>query len=188
MKTIQKHFKEHEKVLLDTKILSDSIAEVSIMLVNALKNDRAIFWCGNGGSESDSHHLSGELIGRFIGNRRPLKSIALHSGGAEGSCISNDFGYDAIFSRQIDGLANDGDILVAITTSGNSKNIYNAIKVAKKKNMKIIGLLGKDGGTCLELCDLSILIPSKTTARIQEMHILVGHTLCEGIELGLGLV
>jgi len=156
-------------------------------MIQALQNGNTIFWCGNGGSASDAQHLAGELIGRFVGNRIPLKSIALAVGGAEGSCIANDFGYDQIFSRQVEGLGNVGDILVGITTSGNSLNVLNALKVANQKQMLTIGLLGKGGGKASSLVNEAIVIDSNTTARIQEMHITIGHILCDLIEEGLHL-
>ena len=188
MKTIiQTHIDEHQEVLKTIHSLNLSIEEVAIILINCLKNDGTIYWCGNGGSAADSQHLAGELIGRFVGNRRPLRSIALASGGAEGSCIANDFGYDDIFSRQIDGFGKEGDVLIGITTSGNSQNIINALNVAKSKKIKTIGLLGKGGGKALEIADHAILIPSNTTARVQEMHIMIGHILCDLIEEGLNI-
>ena len=184
---IQSHIKEHQEVLDTINTLADSIEQIASNLINCLKNDGTIYWCGNGGSASDSQHLAGELIGRFVGNRRPLRSIALATGGAEGSCIANDFGYDDIFSRQIDGFGKEGDVLIGITTSGNSQNVIKALNVAKSKKMKTIGLLGKGGGKALETVDHAIVIPSNTTARVQEMHIMVGHILCDLIEEGLNL-
>jgi D-sedoheptulose 7-phosphate isomerase len=184
---IQSHIKEHQDVLNTTDALADEIERIAEELINCLKNDGTIFWCGNGGSASDSHHLAGELVGRFVGNRKPLRSIALATGGAEGSCIANDFGYDDIFSRQIDGLGREGDVLIGITTSGNSQNVINALNTAKSKKMKTISFLGKGGGKVLKIVDHPLVIPSNTTARIQEMHIMVGHILCDLIEEGLHL-
>ena len=184
---IQFHLKEHQEVLSTINTFNDTIEKIANTLINCLKNDGTIYWCGNGGSASDAQHLAGELIGRFVGNRAPLKSIALTVGGAEGSCIANDFGYDQIFSRQVEGLGSKGDILIGITTSGNSQNVINALNVAKLKEMKTIGLLGKGGGKALEIADHAIVIPSNTTARVQEMHIMIGHILCDLIEEGLNL-
>ena len=184
---IQSHIKEHQDVLNAINTLADEIKRIGEELINCLKNDGTIFWCGNGGSASDSHHLAGELVGRFVGNRKPLRSIALATGGAEGSCIANDFGYDDVFSRQIDGLGREGDVLIGITTSGNSQNVINAINTAKTKKMKTISFLGKGGGNVFKIVDHPILIPSNTTARIQEMHIMIGHILCDIIEEGLNL-
>jgi len=184
---IQSHIKEHQEVLATINTFSDSIEQIANILINCLKNEGTIYWCGNGGSASDAQHLAGELIGRFVGNRVPLKSIALTVGGAEGSCIANDFGYDQIFARQIEGLGAKGDVLIGITTSGNSQNVINALNFAKSKEMVTIGLLGKGGGKAQEIVDYSIVIPSNTTARVQEMHIMVGHIICDLIEDGLNL-
>ena len=156
-------------------------------MILTLKENKTIFWCGNGGSASDAQHLAGELIGRFKGNRRPLKSISLNADSAVMTCIANDYGYEHIFSRQVEGLGVKGDILVGITTSGNSQNILNAFEVADKKGMITIGLLGKGGGMAKNLVNHSIIIASDSTARVQEMHILVGHILCDLIEAGLNL-
>ena len=186
-KIISKHLDEHQTVLSTLESLAPQIKTVANHMIQALKNGNSIFWCGNGGSASDAQHLAGELIGRFVGNRIPLKSIALNVGGAEGSCIANDFGYDQIFSRQVQGLGSKGDVLVGITTSGNSENVLNALTVANKKNMTTIGLLGKGGGKAASLVSESIVIDSNTTARIQEMHITIGHILCDLIEDGLHL-
>ena len=146
-----------------------------------------IFWCGNGGSASDSQHLAGELVGRFIGDRRPLKSIALNADTSVMTCIVNDYGYDYIFSRQVEALGSKGDVLIGITTSGNSGNILKAFEVANNLKMTTIGLLGKGGGEAKNISQHSLIINSQSTARIQEAHITVGHILCELIELGLNL-
>ena len=184
---IQSHINEHQDVLDTINTFVDSIEKIASILINCLKNEGTIYWCGNGGSASDAQHLAGELIGRFVGNRVPLKSIALTVGGAEGSCIANDFGYDQIFSRQVEGLGSKGDVLIGITTSGNSQNVINALNVAKTKKMTTIGLLGKGGGKARDAVNHAIVIPSNTTARVQEMHIMIGHILCDLIEEGLNL-
>ena len=146
-----------------------------------------IFWCGNGGSASDSQHLAGELVGRFIDERRPLKSIALNADTSVMTCIVNDYGYDYIFSRQVEALGSKGDVLIGITTSGNSGNILKAFEVANNLKMTTIGLLGKGGGEAKNISQHSLIINSQSTARIQEAHITVGHILCDLIELGLNL-
>lgn len=181
------HLNEHKEVLNDTFSSEEEIVKASILMIEALKNDCTIFWCGNGGSASDSMHLAGELIGRFVGNRRPLKSLSLAADSSVLTCIANDFGYEEIFSRQLEGVGKKGDILIVISTSGMSKNILNVISVAKEKRIKTIGLLGKGGGKVKEKIDLPITIKSKSTARIQEMHIMIGHILCDLIEEGLNL-
>jgi len=184
---INKHIQEHNDVLDSISKLDESIEKVANVFISCLKKGGTIFWCGNGGSASDSQHLAGELVGRFVGERRPLKSIALTADSAVMTCIVNDYGYEHIFSRQIEALGSKGDVLVGITTSGNSKNVLNAFEVAKNKGVRTIGLLGKAGGMAKNLVDESIIVSSNSTARVQEMHILVGHILCDLIEGGLNL-
>ena len=184
---IYSNIQEHSDVLKKLQFLEADINEIANMMISALKNNKAIYWCGNGGSASDSQHLAGELIGRFKGDRKPLKSISLNADSSVMTCIVNDYGYEHIFARQVEALGNEGDILVGISTSGKSLNVINALKAAKKKGMHTIGFLGNDGGSAKGFVDQKIIIPSKTTARIQEMHITIGHILCELIEEGLGL-
>ena len=186
-KITQQHIKEHFDLLEPIKTLDEKIINASLLMIDALKNGKSIFWCGNGGSASDSEHLAGELIGRFVGNRKALKSLSLSADSAVITCIANDFGYDEIFSRQIEGLGQQGDVLVAISTSGKSKNVLNACFRAKSLKLKTIGFLGKGGGEVGDIVDNPIIIPSYSTARIQEMHILIGHILCDLIEEGLSL-
>ena len=142
---------------------------------------------GNGGSASDCQHLAGELVGRFVNERKPLKSIALTADSAVMTCIVNDYGYEHIFSRQVEALGSKGDVLVGISTSWNSKNVLNALKVANNNGVRTIGLLGRKGGEAASLVNQSIIVSSNVTARIQEMHILIGHILCDLIEEGLNL-
>ena len=184
---IKKHILEHSTVLDSIAHLDESIIRIATLLISCLEKGGTIFWCGNGGSASDSQHLAGELVGRFNGNRRPLKSIALTADSAVTTCIVNDYGYKHIFSRQIEALGCKGDVLVGISTSGNSKNVLNAFEAASNNGVTTIGLLGKGGGVAKSLVEESIIIPSNTTARIQEMHILIGHILCDLIEVGLDL-
>ena len=186
-KLIKKHILEHQVILDSIADLDESIEKVADELIKCLKNSGTIFWCGNGGSASDSQHLAGELVGRFVGERKPLKSIALTTDSAVMTCIVNDYGYKHIFSRQIEALGVEGDILVGISTSGNSENVIQAFEVAKQKGIITIGLLGKGGGKSSAMVDQSIIVPSKSTARVQEMHILIGHILCDLIEEGLNL-
>ena len=186
-KLINKHILEHQVTLNSVANLDESIIKVANLLIECLEHGGTIFWCGNGGSASDSQHLAGELVGRFVGDRKPLKSIALTADSAVMTCIVNDYGYKHIFSRQIEALGSKGDVLVGITTSGNSQNVLHAFKVAEQKSMTTVGLLGKGGGVAKDLVEESIIIPSNSTARVQEMHILVGHILCDLIEEGLSL-
>ena len=186
-KIIEEHFIEHRAALDSVAGLGESIEKVANVIIHCLKNDGTIFWCGNGGSASDSQHLAAELVGRFVEDRRPLKSIALTADSAVMTCIVNDYGYEHIFSRQIEALGCERDILVGISTSGNSKNVLNALEVSKKKGIITIGLLGKGGGEAASLTDQSIIVPSNSTARVQEIHIFIGHILCDLIEEGLNL-
>jgi len=184
---IKKHIDEHQSVLSTLASLAPQIETVAKHMIQALQNGNTIFWCGNGGSASDAQHLAGELVGRFVGDRKALKSISLNADSAVMTCIVNDYGYEHIFSRQVEGIGDEGDMLVGITTSGNSENVLNALVVANEKQMTTIGLLGKGGGKALSLVSEAIVVDSNTTARIQEMHITIGHILCDLIEEGLHL-
>ena len=186
-KLIIEAFAGHSKLIeLVKSDLSDEIEEVGLMLAQSLVAGGTVFWCGNGGSAADSQHLAAELVGRFKNDRQPLRSLALTTDTSVLTCISNDYSYESIFARQLEALGRPGDVLIGITTSGNSANVKQAFKSAKKIEVKTVSLLGKDGGDCKSLADHSLLIPSYDTARIQEMHILIGHILCELIEKEMG--
>jgi len=172
------HFKLNEKIIS----FSDKIEQIAEKAVSVLKKEGTIFWCGNGGSASDSQHLAAELVGRFEKDRPPLKSIALNTDTSIMTAISNDYSYDLVFKRQLEVLGNKKDLLIAISTSGNSKNIIKVLEEAKKKKLYSVALLGKNGGEAKNIADLSIIIPSQSTARIQEMHILIGHLICSFVE------
>ena len=186
-KIIKEHLFEHRAALDSVVDLADSIEKVANILIHCLKNDGTILWCGNGGSASDCQHLAGELVGRFVGDRKPLKSVALTSDSSVMTCIINDYGYEHIFSRQVEALGSERDVLVGISTSGNSQNVLQAFKMAEQKGMVTIGLFGKGGGKAASLAKQSIIVRSNSTARVQEMHILIGHILCCLIEEGLNL-
>ena len=156
------------------------------VFASALKQGNTIFWCGNGGSAAESSHLAVELIGRFKNNRRPLPSVSLNSDTSALTCIANDFGYDEIFARQLEGLAKPGDVLVVLSTSGKSENILRALQKANELGVTSIALLGKGGGPAANLADQTIIIESSETARIQEIHLLIGHTFCEFAEMEMG--
>ena len=187
-------------VLLSTKITrlsnllstlvsehGDTFSQCSKIIGDSLKNEKTIFWCGNGGSAAESSHLAVELIGRFNNNRRSLPSLSLNADTAAITCIANDFGYDEIFARQLEGLGKKGDVLVVLSTSGKSENILKVLQKAKGMGITSIALLGKDGGQAVALSDFAIVVQSEETARIQEIHLLVGHTLCEYAEIALGM-
>lgn len=158
------------------------IEKIVNLEINCLKNNGKILIAGNGGSASDAQHYAGELVGRFLLERKGLPAIALNTDTSVITCLGNDYGYDYIFERQIEALGSKGDIFVGISTSGNSKNIIKAVKLAKEKGLITIGFLGKDGGELKKMCDISLIIPSKSTARVQEAHILAIHTICEIVE------
>ena len=144
--------------------------------------------CGNGGSAADSQHLAAEFTGRFIKDRPPIAAIALSTDTSALTCIANDYSFEAIFARQVQAIGKPGDCLIAISTSGNSGNVLAAVAAAKAIGITCIGLLGRDGGKLKSVCDISIVVPSQVTARIQEAHILIGHSLCGAVEQQLGLV
>jgi D-sedoheptulose 7-phosphate isomerase len=153
----------------------------------SLRDGGKLMLCGNGGSAADSQHIAAELTGRFIHDRRPLAAMALSTDTSALTCIANDYSFDEVFSRQVEALGRAGDCLIAISTSGNSPNVIRATEKARSVGMTVIGLLGRDGGRLAELCDLAIVVPATSTARIQEAHIFIGHTLCGLTEQALGL-
>ena len=165
----------------------ETFGKCSEIVANGLKNDKTIFWCGNGGSAAESSHLAVELIGRFKNNRRSLPSLSLNADTSAITCIANDFGYDEIFARQLEGLGKKGDVLIVLSSSGKSENILRVLVKAKEMGITSIALLGKGGGKAVSLSDFAIVIESDETARIQEMHLLLGHTLCEYAEIALGI-
>jgi D-sedoheptulose 7-phosphate isomerase len=184
---IDQAFSEHIEALKKTHItISQNIEIAADLIAKSLTSGGTIFWCGNGGSAADSQHIAAEFVGRFKKDRRPLRSIALTTDSSVLTCVANDYSYEEIFSRQLDALGRDGDILVAITTSGKSENIKKALIQAQNMGIKTIGLLGKKGGECKDYSDISLIVPSDITARIQETHILIEHLLCELVEHKLG--
>ena len=188
LQTISAHFKEHLEVIgLISELHSGQISEAATKIAQSLSNSGTLFWCGNGGSAADSQHLAAELVGRFKKDRKALRSISLTTDTSVLTCVANDYSYEDIFSRQLEALAMSDDVLVVISTSGNSENVLRALRAAKDLRVKTVALLGKDGGQAKALADLAIVIPSNSTARIQEAHILIGHILCDLIEQELGL-
>lgn len=160
----------------------ETIANIANVFIESIKNGGALLWCGNGGSAADSQHLAAELLGRFKQNRKAIRSMALTTDTSVLTAIGNDFGYESVFSRQVEGLARKGDVLIGISTSGNSQNVLQAIKQAKDLGVKTIALLGKDGGVIAREVDIALVVPSADTANIQEMHIMIGHILCDLVE------
>lgn len=161
------------------------IERAGMLLVESFKNEGKVLSCGNGGSMCDAMHFAEELTGRYRENRPAIGAIAI-ADASHLSCVSNDFGYEYVFSRYIEGVGRSGDVLLAISTSGNSQNVVNAINAAKEKGMKVIGLTGKDGGKMAKLCDVEIRAPhSKYADRAQEIHIKVIHALIDYVERNL---
>ena len=180
---IKAEFEAHQKTIEATiEKLIPNVETASQMIVDTLKSGNKILLCGNGGSASDAQHIAAELTGRYKSERRGLPGIALNTDTSALTAIANDYGYDRVFDRQVEALANEGDLLIGISTSGNSANIISALKVAKEMGCKSLGLSGRDGGAMNEVCDLNIIVPSDDTPRIQEMHILIGHTLCQAVD------
>lgn len=179
MNLVEQRMADHAAVLAATKALSSDIERAGILIRDALAGGHKILFCGNGGSAADSQHLAAEIVGRFQKERPSLPALALTVDTSVLTAVANDYGYDTVFSRQVEGLGNDGDVLVGISTSGNSKNVIAAIEAARKKQMKVIGFTGIGGGKMADLCDVCLAVPSRVTARTQEMHIMMGHILCE---------
>lgn len=168
--------------------LAPEIEQAAQMMVSSLTRGGKIFFCGNGGSAADAQHLAAELVGRFMLERAPLSAWALTANTSSLTAIANDYSYDDVFARQLKGLGSPGDVLIGISTSGNSRNILRAIIAAKEMQVTVIGMTGETGGKMAEMCDLCIMVPSSLTPRIQEMHIAVGHLLCEIVEIELANV
>lgn len=162
--------------------MQDKLEEASKLAVETLKNGNKILLCGNGGSAGDAQHIAAELTGRYKTERKGLPGIALTTDTSALTAIGNDYGYDRVFDRQVEALAQKGDLLIGISTSGNSKNVINALKLAKQMGCKTLGFSGRDGGAMNEVCDINLIVPSNDTPRIQEMHILFGHTICQIID------
>ena len=180
---IQKEFNDH---IATTKFTLESINEdiekATLMCINSLNNGGKIILFGNGGSAADAQHIAAELVGRYKNERRALAAISLSTDTSILTSIGNDYGYDIVFERQIEALANKNDVIIGISTGGKSINVINGITAANKIGCKTIGLSGRDGGDFNKKCNINIVVPATETARIQEMHILIGHTICQLID------
>ena len=163
----------------------DRIARLAAMCTDAVRAGRKIIWFGNGGSATQSQHMAGEFVGRFLKQRRSLPSISLTENMASVTAIGNDYSFDELFSRQVEGLSQPGDVAVGLSTSGNSPNVVAGLKRARELQVATIGLTGGTGGKMVGLCDVCIIVPSTVTARIQEVHLTIGHILCALVEDGL---
>lgn len=182
--SIRKSFEEKKELMkiLETSSYLDSVEKASEVLSSAIKNGNKVLIAGNGGSAADAQHFAGEIVGRFMFNRPSAPAISLCTDPSVMTCIANDYGYDEVFARQLEGLGNPSDVFIGISTSGNSENIIKALAKAKEKNIKTICFLGKDGGKIKDLCDIPLVVPSNSTPRIQEIHTFTVHLLCEIIE------
>lgn len=184
---IQAEFLNHIEISSHAlKCMLDSIEQSAHILLECLKNGNKVLICGNGGSAADSQHFAAELTGRYKRERKALGAIALSVDTSALTAIGNDYGYEYTFSRQVEALVQKGDVLFGISTSGNSKNVLNALNVAKSLGCRTIALSGRDGGAMKALCESNMIVPSDDTARIQEVHILVIHALCDIIERECG--
>ena len=171
-----------KKLVLEDDKLMQTVGDCVNIIVSAFQNGNKVLFCGNGGSAADAQHLAAEFSGRFYTDRDALPSEALHCNSSYLTAVANDYSYDVIYSRLIKGIGNKGDVLVGLSTSGNSKNIINAFKVAKDKGMTTIAFTGSTGGTLKDHSDQLINVPSKDTPRIQEIHITLGHIICQMVE------
>ena len=180
---ILNEFKKHITVSSKTMEAISGLIEIAANIcINSLKNGNKILLIGNGGSAADAQHIAAEIIGRYKEERKGLPAIALTTDSSVITSISNDFGYLSVFTRQVEALANKDDVLISISTGGSSPNIISALKLAKELDCRTIGFSGKDGGAFNDLCDVNLLVASDDTPRIQEMHILIGHTICQLID------
>ncbi len=183
LETIQNEFESHLEIIQKvTNNLEPILKDASTLIVEVLKNGNKILICGNGGSAADAQHFAAELTGRYKTERKGLPGIALTTDTSALTAIGNDYGYDRVFDRQTEALANKGDLLIGISTSGNSKNVISALNLAKEIGCSTIGLTGRDGGAMNEICDINLVVPSDNTPRIQEMHILFIHTMCQIVD------
>ncbi len=165
---------------------AEDVASAASMIADTFRAGGKLLLCGNGGSATDAQHIAGEFINQFLHkNRAALPALALSTDGGVLTCIANDTGFEKIFARQVEAFGARGDVLLAITTSGNSPNVIAAAEQARHKEMKVIGMLGRDGGRVRELCDLALVVPSYDTQRIQETHNLLGHIICDLVEQAL---
>ena len=179
--SIKSSVENHTRVLNDSN-LQINIERIVTNSIEAFKNDKKMLFCGNGGSASDAQHIASELSGRFYKDRPPLYAEALHVNSSYMTAVANDYGYEETYARMVEASGSKGDVLVGISTSGNSPNVVKAMQNAKEIGMVTVGFTGSKGGKMKEICDIMIQVPSDDTPRIQEVHILVGHIICQLIE------
>jgi len=179
---VQKEIDEHIKTANLLYNITDEVFNAAQFCITALKNGGKILLFGNGGSAADAQHIAAELVGRYKTTRAGLPAIALTTDSSILTSIGNDFGYDCIFERQVEALVNKNDVVIGISTSGKSLNIIKGLKMASKVGCKTIGMSGQSGGSMSQICNINLIVPSQDTPRIQEMHILIGHIICQLIE------
>jgi len=178
---VKKSYETKQAIYKDETLL-DNIVEVAQKCVTLYRCDKKTILAGNGGSAADAQHIAAELVGRYGFDRPSIPSLALTTDTSNLTAIGNDYGYDKVFSRQIEGMGQEGDLFFGISTSGNSQNLIEAFKSAKEKNIFTVALVGKDGGKMAQIADIALIVPSNSTPRIQESHILIGHIICDIIE------
>ena len=177
--TMREHLEAAQK-LLDSHL--ENIQRSGDLICSALRKGQKILFCGNGGSAADAQHIAAELVGRYEDQRRAWPAIALTTDTSALTAVSNDYGYEQVFARQVEALGSRGDVLVAISTSGRSRNVIRAVEMAQSIGCHTIALTGKDGEPLVTLCELAVAVPSSRTARVQELHILIGHLWCEMVD------
>ena len=173
---------ETKQAIYENEDLLDKIEEVAQKCIDLYRTDKKTMLAGNGGSAADAQHIAAELVGRYGFDRPSIPSLALTTDTSNLTAIGNDYGYEQVFSRQLEGMGQEGDIFIGISTSGNSVNIIKAFESAKKKNIMTVALTGRDGGEMAKMADIALIVPSNATPRIQESHILIGHIICDIIE------
>lgn len=178
------HVNEHLSVIksIGEEVFTDQIKAVCKLIAAALNTGNKVLLFGNGGSASDAQHIAAEFTGRFVKNRQAYAAIALTTDTSALTAIANDYGFERVFARQVEALARPGDILIGISTSGNSPNVLEGFKAGKEAGCKLVGFTGGSGGQMNELCDITLVVKSATTARIQEAHILIGHIICSALD------
>ena len=180
---IRSHLKAHQEVVRTIEErLMDGISRAAVMIGDALNDGKKLLLMGNGGSAADAQHFAAEIVGRFRMERRGLPAMALSTDTSILTAIGNDYGFEAIFRRQVEALASEGDVVIGISTSGTSENVFSALSLARQMGCKTVGLLGKDGGTIRDIVDIDLTVPSKDTPRIQEGHIMMIHIICDLVE------
>jgi len=179
---INKEFNEHIKAVSSLDTITDDVATSAQICIDCLKSGGKILMFGNGGSAADAQHIAAELVGRYKTNRKGVFAIALTTDTSTLTAIGNDFGYEHIFDRQVEAMANKGDVVIGISTSGKSVNVIRALKLASQLNCITIGFSGQTGGEMNKICNVNIVAPSEDTPRIQEIHIIIGHTICHLID------